>query len=113
MSRSRAAAVASYVPVARRFEQPEAPLVERAETRWTPVPVPKPMYLSRTVMQNVVVEADVAVAELQAAAASAQQALRSAEAALPSIRPPVAPVETRTLARLDIDEVLRRRRAAG
>lgn len=114
VSRSRAAAVRAYVPVARRAPESFAlPVVERPATSWTPVPVPKPMYLSRTVMQNVVVESDVAVAELQAAAAEAQQALRAAEAALPSIRPMAEPAETRTLARLDIDEVLRRRRAAG
>src|SRR5690606_34277522 len=113
VSRSRAAAVAAYVPVARRaVASPAAPVVEPAETTWTPVPLPKPMYLSRAVMQNVVVEADVAVAELQAAAADAQLALRAAEAALPSIRP-VEPAPARTLAKLDIDEVLRRRRAAG
>jgi hypothetical protein len=113
VSRSRAAAVAAYVPAARRFERVELPVVEPVQSTWTPVPVPKPMYLSRTVMQNVVVEADVAVAELQAAAASAQAALRAAEASLPSISPTVESAETRTLARLDIDEVLRRRRAAG
>lgn len=113
VSRSRAAAVAAYVPVARRFERPAEHVVERAESSWTPVALPRPMYLSRTEMQHVVVEADVAAAELQAASVAAQAALRAAEAALPTISPVVKPVETRRLATLDIDEVLRRRRAAG
>jgi hypothetical protein len=60
-------------------------------------------------MENVVVEADIALADLQAASAEATAALRAAEAALPSI----TPIEPRRLAALDIDEVLRRRRAAG
>src|SRR6187402_1030905 len=70
VSRSRARAVATYVP-ARRTTSSAAPAVATAASSWTPTPLPKPLYLSRSVMQNVVIEADVAVAELQSAAAEA------------------------------------------
>jgi hypothetical protein len=87
--------------------------VETSRASWTPIPVPKPLYLSRAVMDQVVVEADIAAEQLRAAAAEAEARLRAAQQAVPSI-PVVEPVETkRTLRALDLDEVLRRRRAAG
>ena len=113
-SRKRTAAVRAYVPERRTTSSAPAAQAPVAPARqsWTPVPVPKPMYLSRTVMENVVVQADVAVAELRAASLAAEAAIRAAEESLPSIRPRVEE-EPRRLAKLDIDEVLRRRRATG
>ena len=87
--------------------------IEPVEIAWTPVPLPKPLYLSRPVMDHVVVEAEVAAAELRQAAAEAEARLRAAQASVPSIER-VEPVETpRRLATLDNDEVLRRRRRAA
>ena len=87
--------------------------IEPVEIAWTPVPLPKPLYLSRPVMDHVVVEAEVAAAELHQAAAEAEARLRAAQASVPSIER-VERVETpRRLATLDIDEVLRRRRRAA
>lgn len=90
--------------------------VEPAEIAWTPVPLPKPLYLSRPVLDHVVVEAEIAAADLRDAAAEADARLRAAHAAVPSITviEPVEIIETpRRLATLDIDEVLRRRRRAA
>ena len=96
--------------------------VEPVEIAWTPVPLPKPLYLSRAVIDHVVVEAEIAAAELRQAAAEAETRLRAAQATVPSIEPfervelveTFEPVETpRRLATLDIDEVLRRRRRAA
>jgi hypothetical protein len=86
--------------------------VERIETTWTPIPMPKPLYLSRAVMDNVVIEADLAAAELQAAAAEADARLRAAQATVTPFRR-AEPTPQRALKTLDLDEVLRRRRAAG
>jgi hypothetical protein len=103
VSRRRELLVATRQPVARRVVQAE-PMV-REQREWAPVAVPKPMYLSRTVMEQLVVDTDVAAAELEQASLLAQEQLREAQAALPTVR---APRPT-----IDIDEVLRRRRAAG
>lgn len=112
--RSRAALVAERAPLRKTVSSP-ASQVEPVETRqtWTPVPVPKPLYLSRAVMEQVVVEADIAAEQLRAEAAEAEARLRAAEAAtVPFVRAePKQP--QRTLRALDLDEVLRRRRAAG
>jgi hypothetical protein len=103
VSRRRALLVATRQPVARRVVQAEP--VERERREWAPVAVPKPMYLSRTVMEQLVVDTDVAAAELEQASLLAQEQLRAAQAALPAVRAPRPAI--------DIDEVLRRRRAAG
>jgi hypothetical protein len=103
VSRRRALLVATRQPVARRVVQAEP--VERKRREWAPVAVPKPMYLSRTVMEQLVVDTDVAAAELEQASLLAQEQLREAQAALPAVRAPRPAI--------DIDEVLRRRRAAG
>jgi hypothetical protein len=103
VSRRRALLVATRQPVARRVVQAEPVVRERRE--WAPVAVPKPMYLSRTVMEQLVVDTDVAAAELEQASLLAQEQLRAAQAALPAVRAPRPAI--------DIDEVLRRRRAAG
>lgn len=110
VSRARAALVAERAPLRKSMSAPSR--VEPVETRtsWTPIPVPKPLYLSRAVMDQVVVEADIAAEQLRAAAAEAEARLRAAQASLPRVEPVEA---KRTLKALDLDEVLRRRRAAG
>ena len=110
VSRSRAVLRAERVPL--RKTMSSRPAVEHVEATWTPIPVPKPLYLSRAVMDNVVVDADLAAAELQAAAAEADERLRAAQATVTPFRR-AEPAPQRTLKSLDLDEVLRRRRAAG
>ncbi len=96
-----------------------APLVDHQFTaepiaEWTPVAMPKPLYLSRTVREPVEV-ADPSAA-LTAAAAQAEEALRSAP------RPPAIPSRFAAMGRVDaagdalpdLDAALaRRRQAAG
>ena len=110
VSRSRSVLRAERAPLRKSMSSPAA-VVERVET-WTPIPMPKPLYLSRAVMDNVVIEADLAAAELQAAAAEADTRLRAAQATVTPFRR-AEPTPKRTLKTLDLDEVLRRRRAAG
>jgi hypothetical protein len=110
VSRARAVLRAERAPLRKSMSSP-ATVVERVET-WTPIPMPKPLYLSRAVMDNVVIEADLAAAELQAAAAEAEARLRAAQATVTPFRR-AEPAPKRTLKALDLDEVLRRRRAAG
>ena len=113
VSRARAALVAERAPLRKSMSARERVELVETQSTWTPIPVPKPLYLSRAVMDQVVVEADIAAEQLRAAAAKAQARLRAAEQALPQL-PLVDAVETkRTLRALDLDEVLRRRRAAG
>ena len=104
------------VPVAR---QAPAPAVEK---QWTPVPVPKPLYLSRPVAEPVVIVADEVAAELRQAAAAAERARRAAEAApvvepIPITRPSrfaaMGIVDESAVAAPDLDAVLRRRRTAS
>lgn len=94
---------------------------EAARTSWTPLPVPKPLYLSRSEAAPVAQVDSSAV--LAQAAAQAEQALRAAqEQAAPIARPEPAPLPANRFARMGIleaeepstpnlDEVLRRRRA--
>lgn len=96
-------------------QQAQQPVVRE----WTPVPVPKPLYLSKPVVpQPVVVERDL-VAELRAEERERQQALAAAHA-----EPEVVPINDavrsrfasmgvidREPVRADIDAALRRRRA--
>ena len=110
VSRARAALVAERAPLRRAMSRSVVEPAETARTSWTPIPVPKPLYLSRAVMDQVVVEADIAAEQLRAAAVEAEARLRAAQAALPRVEPVEA---KRTLRALDLDEVLRRRRAAG
>ena len=115
------------VPVARRVVMSE-PLVQQApadavETSWTPVPVPKPLYLGRPETPTVVFEATSIAQSLADAAADAERELRIAQASpeVTPIRPRTAPsrfaamgiVEESTDERPDLNEVLRRRRVAG
>jgi len=115
VSRNRRAPVARRAAPAFTDHQFEAPVA----AEWTPVPVPKPMYLSRTVVEPAA-GADPLEA-LRAAALASEEALRAAEPAAPPV-----PVETRPAARSrfasmgivdapaaapDLDAVLARRRA--
>ncbi len=106
-------------PVARQTRR-TAPLVDHqfaAEAEpaaeWTPVPMPKPLYLSRMVIEPV--ETADPTAALEAAAAQAEEALRSAP------QPPSVPSRFAAMGRVDaadtvlpdLDAALARRRHAG
>ena len=103
---------------------PRVPVAPAAQVQasWTPVPVPKPLYLSRPVPERSLVASLEAAAELRQAAADAERRLREAYEA-PEVTPirPAAEVPSR-FARMgfieqqpeihtDLDAVLRRRRA--
>jgi len=119
---------------ARRVVVPEEPVAPR---EWTPVPVPRPLYLSRPQIARATENSLLAAAELRQAAADAERAIREAESA-PEVTPlrpaaarrpagPVAvpsrPAATSRFASMgivdepqggmDLDAMLRRRRAAG
>ena len=113
--RSRPAVVVAAPRVA---VAPAAPV----QVSWTPVPVPKPLYLSRPAPERSLVASLEAAAELRQAAADAERRLREAYEA-PEVTPirPAAVVPSR-FARMgfieqqpeihtDLDAVLRRRRA--
>jgi hypothetical protein len=117
--RSRPAVV---VEAPRVVVAPVAPV----QTTWTPVPVPKPLYMSRPAPERSLVTSLEAAAELRQAAADAERRLREAHEApeVTPIRPaaaaaPAAPsrfarmgfVEEQPEAHTDLDAVLRRRRA--
>ncbi|CAN5143300.1 hypothetical protein BH11ACT4_BH11ACT4_08620 [soil metagenome] len=113
---------------ARRTSLGHAPVsAAPAAQDWTPVPVPKPLYLSRTTAPSVP-RADPRV-ELEAAAAAAERALRDIEQP-PTIAPQQQPatrerpaaasrfaamgiVDAASAPTPDIDAALARRRAAG
>lgn len=105
--------------------------VRRSTREWTPVPVPKPRYLGSPAPQPVVPAAD-ADRLLREASEAAVRALRARHSeaevvelrsAAPSSAPAAPPVPSRwaamgvvgsvDAATPDLDEVLRRRRAAG
>jgi hypothetical protein len=125
ISRARTAALVQQ-PV-QRPERRSAPAARQApapvaEKQWTPVPVPKPLYLSRPVVEPVVIVADEVAAELRQAAAAAERARRAAEAApvvepIPITRPSrfaaMGIVDEGPAATPDLDAVLRRRRTAS
>jgi hypothetical protein len=104
-------------PVRRTSLADDHELVEQQQVGWTPVPLPKPLYLSRVAAQAFPIE-DPAL-EMQLAAASAERALRSVE------QPPaIVTVAANRFASMgivgdsrstvpDLDAVLARRRAAG
>jgi hypothetical protein len=108
-------------------EAPRVPVVEPVVapvvTTWTPVPVPKPLYLGRpTVARTLITELE-AAAELRQAAADAEKRLREAldqpevipirpaAVAAPSRFAQMGFVEEQPQHRTDLDDVLRRRRA--
>jgi membrane protein YdbS with pleckstrin-like domain len=108
VSRSRRFPVAQADRRTTRFD---VATVAEAPAEWTPVAVPKPLYLSRAVVEYV--EAPDAAALLEAAAVEAEQTLRAAP------RPPAVPsrfaamgiVDDAASATPDIDAALARRRA--
>jgi len=152
-SRSRTAAAPVVAERRRTMSAPVA--APSAPAAWTPVPLPKPLYLSRPTAARPTFDHDAAVAELRAAAAASDAAVRAAHAApevtpisRPSALPEVAPiraagpravpdapaatsasgsssvaarsgfaamgiVDPRDIAAPNLDDVLRRRRAAG
>ncbi len=98
-----------------------APVVQDAvETGWTPVPLPRPLYLSRPSAQPWPMTVEPGE-ELRVAALEADRALRAAQAdpAVASIAQAssrfaaMGIVNTADAAGPDLDAVLRRRRAAG
>lgn len=112
MPRSAAPARARTV-----VQLPVAESPARAAT-WTPVPTPRPMYLSRPAPESVVPRADLEEA-LRSAAAKAEATLRAAHT-----EPEVSSLRSSKYARMgvigadaveqpDLDEVLRRRRSAS
>ena len=93
-----------------------------APTAWTPVPVPKPLYLSQPAPQSIAPSID-AERVLREAAAEAERAQRAIRDVAP-IRPVARPAASSRFARMgivdpaaasapDLDEVLRRRRSVG
>ena len=96
----------------------EAKVVQR-EAEWTPVPMPKPLYLSRSVVDAAAAVQDPAF-ELTLAAAAAERALRNAEREATPLRGAAASaspfasmgiVKGDTTSTPDLDAVLARRRA--
>ena len=114
--RSRPAVV---VTAARVIVAPTAAV----QTTWTPVPVPKPLYMSRPAPERSIGASLEAAAELRQAAADAERRLRgahqapevtpirSAASAAPSRFAGMGFVEEQPEMRTDLDAVLRRRRA--
>ena len=115
-------------PVARRTSMSRAPertrVVEERESSWTPVPVPQPLYLSRSLAPAGSMT-DMA-AGLRLASASAEQAVRTSQqdvVAIQTLRavPDATPsrfarmgiVDDAATAAPDLDAVLARRRAVG
>lgn len=96
-----------------------------AGTPWTPVPLPKPLYLSRPIAERTVQTSLTAAADLRQAAADAERRIREAEQApevAPLRRPAAATpsrfasmgfVDSTQAAKTDLDAVLARRRSAG
>ena len=96
----------------------EAKVVQR-EAEWTPVPIPKPMYLSRSVVEAAAAVDDPAF-ELKLAAVAAERALRNVEKEATPLRVAAASsspfasmgiVDDNTTSTPDLDAVLARRRA--
>jgi len=132
VARSRTSAPPQAV-VRRTSLDPVAAPAARRSSAWVPVPVPQPLYLSRSRVEPRVARADAAglADELVAAAASAEEVLRAAHQQVPTIadQSPEAParvaltvpsrfaamgiVDAATTAPPDLDAVLARRRAAG
>jgi hypothetical protein len=72
--------------------EPVQPALQQRPRAWTPVAIPKPLYLSREVIENPAFDQQIAVAELQDAAQRSDQALRSTQR--PQVFRPMAPPET-------------------
>lgn len=114
------AVVPVAAPVARRTttSRPAADVTPQRSAQWTPVPIPKPLYLSRATVQADAPTAAALAAQLRAAAVASEQAMRAAHA-----EPEVAPMPSRfagigvvdesQLGSTNLDEVLQRRRSVG
>jgi len=91
-------------------------IAEEAPAEWTPVAIPKPLYLSRTVIEDrPVVELVETLESLDAAVAQAEEALRSAPQppSVPSRFAAMGRVDAASTALPDLDAALARRRQAG
>jgi len=120
-------------PVAQPLRDHAPVEASQAQAGWTPVPIPKPLYLSHPVPATRLtaapaVSASDASAGLRAAAAKAERELREAQSS-PEVKrisaPPVAPaastgpsrfatmgiVDSADAQATDLDDILRRRRA--
>lgn len=114
-------------PVVVATQKPAAAIPEKpaVQSTWTPVQVPKPLYLSRPTVDRTVATSLEAAAELRQAAADAERRLRDAqrEAEVTPIRAAskttdsrfasMGIVESQPQTRTDLDAVLRRRRAVA
>ncbi|MBU1588093.1 MAG: hypothetical protein KKH51_09145 [Actinobacteria bacterium] len=118
VSRKRSAPAAARPARRTSLGPAEAKAVKR-EAEWTPVPVPKPMYLSRSVVEAAAAVEDPAF-ELKLAAVAAERALRNAESEATPLRVAAASaspfasmgiVDDATTGAPDLDAVLARRRA--
>jgi hypothetical protein len=118
VSRARVAPAAARSARRTSLGPVEAKTVQR-EAQWTPVPVPKPLYLSRSVVEAAAAVADPAF-ELTLAAAAAERALRNVEQEATPLRVAAASsspfatmgiVDEPTTSTPDLDAVLARRRA--
>jgi len=118
VSRARTAPVAAR-PARRTSLGPAAAKVVQREAQWTPVPVPKPMYLSRSVVEAAAAVEDPSF-ELKLAAVAAERALRNVEREATPLRAAAASsspfasmgiVDDSTTSTPDLDAVLARRRA--
>jgi hypothetical protein len=120
VARSRGSMVAR--PARRTTLGVPAPVeVEQRQPEWTPVPLPKPLYLSRP-SGEITPAADPAF-ELALASAAAERALRATQREAHPLRPAAAReaspfasmgiVDDSSRTAPDIDAVLARRRAAG
>lgn len=117
---ARAAAVPAAAETPRRVPVVQAP-VEEVSREWTPVPVPKPLYMSKPAPQKPVVVGVDLIEELRAKEEARQRALAAAHA-----EPEVVPINAQVQSRFakmgivtdvdsaapDLDAVLRRRRRA-
>jgi hypothetical protein len=127
VGRARAAlarSLRSRPPVVVEERRPVVVPTAPVQTTWTPVAVPKPLYMSRPAPERSLVTSLEAAAELRQAAADAERRLREAHDA-PEVTPIHAAaatgapscfarmgfVEEQPDARTDLDDVLRRRRA--
>lgn len=118
VSRARTAPVAARPARRTSLGSAEATPVQR-EAEWTPVPVPKPLYLSRSVVEAAAAVEDPAF-ELRLAAVAAERALRNVEQGATPLRPAAASsspfasmgiVDDSMTSAPDLDAVLARRRA--
>jgi hypothetical protein len=118
VSRARTAPVSARPARRTSLGPAEAKVVQR-DAEWTPVPVPKPMYLSRSVVEAAAAVEDPAF-ELKLAAVAAERALRNVEKEATPLRVAAASaspfasmgiVDDTASATPDLDAVLARRRA--